>query len=79
MTSLSISVRFAGEEWTTPLFCYYCGGELPPPYDYSCIECGRLTCDNHNEICQNPECDYDITCYECMEAHVLTCAMESNE
>ena len=41
---LSISIRYATAEQTTPLFCYYCGRELPPPYDYSCEDCGRLTC-----------------------------------
>ena len=78
MTTLSRSMTFSVGEWDTSLSCYYCGRELLPPYDYSCFDCGRLTCDNHQEICQQPECDYPITCYRCMEAHSLTCTTEPN-
>lgn len=57
--------------------CSYCGKELDFEFDYSCITCGRITCDNHQEICQE---DYDddyvekgcdlVTCVECYDAHV---------
>ncbi len=75
MSDLPVSVRFAAVEWSTPLFCFFCGRELLHPYDYSCAECGRLTCDNDQEICQNMECDYPVTCHKCMEAHHLTCGI----
>jgi hypothetical protein len=79
MTNLTISVRFAGGEWTEPLFCYFCYRQLTPPYNYSCAECGRQTCDYDQEACQELDCEYDITCRECMEihrksAHELSCA-----
>lgn len=57
--------------------CYYCGNELDFEFDYSCITCGRITCDNHQRICQD---DYDnyyvekgcnlVTCTVCYDAHV---------
>lgn len=59
------------------LGCFYCGNELGFVFDYSCITCGRMTCDNHQEICQE-EYDDDyvekgcdlVTCVACHGAHV---------
>ena len=57
--------------------CYYCGKELDFEFDYSCITCGRITCDNHQEICQEEyNDDYEekgcdlVTCVMCFSAHV---------
>ena len=57
--------------------CYYCGKELDFEFDYSCITCGHITCNIHQEICQD---DYDddymekgcdlVTCIACYDAHV---------
>jgi DNA-directed RNA polymerase subunit N (RpoN/RPB10) len=57
--------------------CYSCGAILDTQYDYSCVSCGRQTCDNHNEVCQEfgedseGECDL-VTCSLCLEVHTLT-------
>ena len=34
------------------LLCYYCEAGLDLEFDYTCIICGALTCDNHNDVCQ---------------------------
>ena len=52
--------------------CFYCDRELEPQNDYSCIVCGRETCDYHNEACQGEDCDYYITCFRCMDQHIQT-------
>ena len=55
--------------------CYYCGKELDFEFDYSCITCGRITCDNHQEVCQEYDDDYEEkgcdlgTCIVCFDAH----------
>ena len=57
--------------------CCYCGKELGTEFDYSCITCGRIACDNHQEICQEDHdvdyvekgCDL-VTCVACYDAHV---------
>ena len=55
--------------------CYYCGKELDFEFDYSCITCGHITCDNHNDVCQEEDDDYEekgcdlVTCIVCFEAH----------
>ena len=69
---LTISVRYASSDATTPMSCYYCGRELPPPYNYSCEDCGRQTCDYDQEMCPDEQCCHSIVCYKCMEAHVVT-------
>ena len=56
--------------------CSYCGKELDFEFDYSCITCGHITCDNHHDICQE---DYDddyvekgcdlVTCVACYDVH----------
>ncbi len=59
--------------------CFYCEKELDFEFDYSCITCGRITCDNHNAVCQEEydgdyvekECDL-VTCFVCFEAHTKT-------
>ena len=56
--------------------CYYCGKELGLEFDYSCTTCGRITCDNHNDVCQEEYgehyaekgCDL-VTCFVCLKAH----------
>ena len=58
--------------------CSYCGKELDFEFDYSCITCGRITCDNHQEACSEEEGDYVekgcdlVTCFVCFEAHTRT-------
>ena len=54
--------------------CHYCGSELAPRYDYSCISCSRETCDNCSQACL--ECD-DITCARCFTNHEETRHPES--
>lgn len=55
--------------------CDYCGKELDFKFDYSCLVCGHMTCDNHNDVCQEYGEDYEekgcdlVTCYVCLEAH----------
>lgn len=57
--------------------CYYCGYELDFEFDYSCITCGRITCDNHQEACSELDdddhveigCDL-VTCVACYDAHL---------
>lgn len=57
--------------------CYYCGKDLGFEFDYSCVVCGRMTCDNHNDVCQEEYdehyeekgCDW-VTCFRCLEAHM---------
>ena len=59
--------------------CSYCGKELDFEFDYSCITCGQITCDNHHDICQE---DYDndyvekgcdlVTCFVCFNEHMRT-------
>ena len=57
--------------------CSYCGKELDFEFDYSCITCGHITCDNHQEICQE-EYDDDyvekwcdlVTCFVCFGEHM---------
>ncbi len=51
--------------------CYHCNRELEPQYDYSCLSCGRASCDYCSEACQADDCD-DITCYRCVERHIAT-------
>ena len=56
--------------------CSYCGKELDFEFDYSCITCGRITCDNHNDGCREDDddeyvekgCDL-VTCFVCFETH----------
>ncbi len=56
--------------------CYYCGKGLDFEFDYSCITCGLITCDAHNEVCseeydehyEEKGCDL-VTCFVCFEAH----------
>ena len=57
--------------------CYYCGKELDFEFDYACITCGSITCDNHQEICQEEyDDDYvekgcdSVTCVACYDAHL---------
>ena len=63
----------SGEE--SELVCHYCDTVLGLEYDYTCIECGTLTCDNHNELCQaddderSKDCDF-VSCYVCFEQHM---------
>ena len=52
-------------------FCFYCNCLLEPMNDYSCISCGRLTCDNDCEICDDRDCGL-ITCVRCFEPHMQT-------
>ena len=55
--------------------CYYCGRELDFEFDYSCIVCGHITCNNHNDICQEEDEGYEgkgcdlVTCFVCLESH----------
>ena len=49
--------------------CFYCNRSLVPTYDYSCIDCGRLTCDDDCEICDDWDCGL-ITCARCIEPHM---------
>ena len=55
--------------------CNYCGKELNFEFDYSCIVCGRITCDNHNDVCQEEDEDYVekgcdlVACFVCLKAH----------
>ena len=49
--------------------CHYCGVYLDSLYDYSCISCGRETCDNDSQACQEEGCD-EITCFACVVAHL---------
>lgn len=59
--------------------CHFCGKELDFEFDYSCIICGHITCDNHQDVCQEYDEDYEgkgcdlVTCYVCLEAHTKTC------
>ena len=63
--------------------CDYCGQELDFEFDYSCITCGHITCDNHNDVCQEEDEGYEgkgcdlVTCFVCLEAHTRTHHSES--
>ena len=59
----------AGSTQSAALVCFYCNRSLEPIYDYSCIACGRLTCDNCCEICGDYDCGL-ITCIRCIEPHM---------
>ena len=48
--------------------CFYCDTSLDDTKDYSCVKCGRLTCDNHNVACQ--DCDFNA-CSACMASHLF--------
>ncbi len=56
------------------LLCYFCETILDLEFDYTCIICGTLACDKHNDICQADEaertedCDL-VTCYVCVKRH----------
>ena len=59
--------------------CHYCGKGLDFQFDYSCITCGRLTCDNHNDVCSEEyDEDYEekgcdlVACIVCIETHTKT-------
>ncbi len=57
--------------------CYYCGKQLDFDFNYSCITCRRITCDNHNDVCQEEydddyeekECDL-AACFVCLDTHM---------
>ena len=55
--------------------CDYCGKELDFEFDYSCITCGRITCANHQDVCQEEGEDYEekgcdlVTCIVCFDEH----------
>ncbi len=49
--------------------CFYCDRSLEPIYDYSCISCGRLTCDDDCEVCDADDCGL-ITCTRCIGPHI---------
>ena len=59
--------------------CHYCGKDLDFQFDYSCITCGRITCDHHNNVCSE---EYDehyeakgcdlVACIVCIESHTKT-------
>ena len=58
--------------------CHFCGKKMDFEFDYSCITCGRITCDNHQEACSEEEGDYVekgcdlVTCIVCFDAHTRT-------
>ena len=58
--------------------CYYCGKELDFEFDCSCLTCGRIACDNHNDVCQEDDDDYEekgcdlVTCVVCSNEHTKT-------
>ena len=51
--------------------CFYCNRSLDSIHDYSCIDCGRLTCDNDCEVCDGDDCEL-VTCRRCMGPHLQT-------
>ena len=65
--------------------CYYCGRELDFEFDYSCITCGRITCDNHQEACSEDDDNYVekgcdlVTCFVCFDEHTETHHSASEE
>ena len=65
--------------------CSYCGKELDFEFDYSCITCGNITCDNHQEACSEEDDDYEekgcdlVTCLVCFEAHTKAHHPDSEE
>ncbi len=61
--------NLAGDAQSSVWVCFYCARLLEPIYDYSCVDCGRLTCDNDCEVCDEDNCGL-ITCIRCMESHM---------
>ena len=66
----------------TPMVqCHYCGISLGPWYDYSCISCGRDTCDKDIQWC--PESDLEaceaIICFACVGTHLETHHPEASQ
>ena len=50
--------------------CHYCGRQLCTRYDYACVSCGHLVCDNELQACQQQDdCD-TITCNHCVDRHL---------
>ena len=66
------------------LLCYYCEAVLDFEFDYTCVVCGTLTCDNHNEVCQIDEeesiegCDL-VTCHVCAVEHMKSHRLDGVE
>ena len=66
------------------LLCYYCEAVLGLEFDYTCLICGALTCDKHNDVCQADDeegsgnCDL-VTCHVCAEEHGKSHHSESGE
>ena len=58
--------------------CYYCRRELDFEFDYSCINCGCITCDNHQEVCSEDDDNYVekgcglVTCFVCFDEHTIS-------
>ena len=63
-----MDIRASGAQFPASV-CFYCNRQLEPIHDYSCVDCGRLTCDNHCEICDDWDCGL-ITCVRCIEPHM---------
>ena len=82
-SGLTVTAPDATEEESV-LLCYYCEAGLDLEFDYTCIICGALTCDNHNDVCQadyedgGSDCDL-VTCYVCAEAHMKSHRFDSEE
>ncbi len=49
--------------------CCHCNRPLCPMYDYGCVSCGRLFCDEACQACQEDDCDI-ITCIDCVARHL---------